>query len=95
MAINTNEICEMMKTVFGQFVYANWSDIHACFFIHHPQFVLISKETHFVLYRKHNVSYKMYLRFIINLIVCSTVHFCRIASVYQPTNTHIISYNTL
>jgi len=26
---------------------------------------------------------------------CSTVHFCRITSIYQPTNAHIISHNTL
>ena len=25
---------------------------------------------------------------------CSTVHFCRIASIYQPTNAHIISHKT-
>jgi len=26
---------------------------------------------------------------------CSTVHFCRITSIYQPTNAHIISHKTL
>ena len=26
---------------------------------------------------------------------CSTVHFCRITSIYQPTNAHIISHRTL
>jgi len=26
---------------------------------------------------------------------CCTVHFCRITSIYQPTNAHIISYKTL
>jgi len=25
---------------------------------------------------------------------CSTVHFCRITSIYQPKNAHIISYKT-
>ena len=26
---------------------------------------------------------------------CSTVHFCRITNIYQPTNAHIISHKTL
>ena len=26
---------------------------------------------------------------------CSTVHFCRITSIYQPTNAHTISHKTL
>jgi len=26
---------------------------------------------------------------------CSTVHFCRITSIYQPTNAHIISHKTI
>jgi len=30
-----------------------------------------------------------------NKSYCSTVHFCRITSIYQPTNTHIISNKTL
>ena len=59
-----------MKTAFGQFVYANWSDIHSCFFIHHPQFVLVSKKTHFVLYRKHNSSDKMYLNLLGRVCGC-------------------------
>jgi len=36
--------------------------------------------------RKRCLCYKSY---------CSTVHFCRITSIYQPTNAHIISHKTL
>ena len=35
---------------------------------------------------KCNILYKSY---------CSTVHFCRITSIYQATNAHIISHKTL
>jgi len=36
--------------------------------------------------RTESISYKSY---------CSTVHFRRITSIYQPTNAHIISHETL
>jgi len=41
--------------------------------------------TNLTYFKVHNV-YKSY---------CSTVHFCRITSIYQPTNAHIISHKTL
>ena len=36
--------------------------------------------------QKYRTVYKSY---------CSTVYFCRITSIYQPTNAHIISHKTL
>ena len=48
-----------------------------------------------IAFRFEKDSWNLWIRFWGFKSYCSTVHFCRITSIYQPKNAHVISHKTL
>ena len=68
---------------------------HCFYFIQREGLLAISQPTIGELYRETTTAFLFIILIILRKSYCSTVHFRRITSIYQPTNAHIISHKTL